>query len=73
MTLLVNGVDVGVRPLLPTRGIYEWTIDAARLRPGPNTFTLITTRTRRPADDQPGADPRVLGLLVRGWTFTSAP
>ncbi|WP_239492974.1 hypothetical protein [Luteitalea sp. TBR-22] len=69
VTLAVNGVGLAAHPLMPTRGIYEWPVEATHLHAGPNTFTLITTRTRRPADLRPGADGRTLGLLVRGWTI----
>jgi len=71
--LVVNGRDLGPRPLLPTRGIYTWAIDAADLRAGVNTLAILTTQTARPADGQSGGDPRVLGLLVRGWTVGPAP
>jgi hypothetical protein len=70
--LAINGHDAGLRPLRPIRGLYEWRVDPAHLMPGPNTFTLTTTRTRRPIERQPGADPRLLGLLVRGWSFRAA-
>ena len=67
--LSINGRDLGTRPLLPTRGVYEWDIDADAVRRGLNRFVLSTTQSVRPADRHPGADPRVLGLVVRGWTL----
>ncbi len=70
--LLVNGRDLGPRPLLPTRGLYTWAIDAADLRAGVNTLAILTTQTARPADGRPGGDARTLGLLVRGWTVGPA-
>jgi hypothetical protein len=67
--LSINGHDLGTRPLLPTRGIYEWDIDATVVRRGVNRFVLSTTQSIRPADRHTGGDPRVLGLVVRGWTL----
>jgi len=49
--------------------VYEWDIDADAVRRGLNRFVLSTTQSVRPADRHPGADPRVLGLVVRGWTL----
>jgi len=70
--LWVNGRDVGSRPLLSTRGLYEWDIDAAALKAGVNTLTIETTQALRPAEHAAGADARLLGMAVHGWSFARA-
>ena len=70
--LTVNDRPVGARVLLPTRGLYEWTVPADARRAGPDRFLLDVTLAVRPADVTPGADQRQLGLLVYGWSVGPA-
>jgi len=70
--LSVNGHALGARPLGPTRGLFEWTVPVDAMRDGPNHVALVTSLALRPADVQPGADGRLLGLLVYGWRLARA-
>lgn len=71
--LRVNGRDAGTRPLLVTRGVYTWDLAPDVLRPGLNMVTIETSQAMRPSDRHAGADGRLLGLAVYGWTLTPAP
>jgi hypothetical protein len=69
--LAINGQEFAAQPVLPTRGLYSWSVPAAAVRAGLNVITIGTTRMVRPADQRAGADERRLGLLVRRVTVTA--
>jgi hypothetical protein len=63
--LAINGQTFAPQPVLPTRGLYSWSVPASTVRVGLNVVTIGTTRTVRPADGRGAADQRRLGLMVR--------
>ena len=67
VNLIVNGHPGRPQSFHQTRGLYGWEVPSAWLTSGVNTLMLETSRTVRPADLTPGADPRRLGLAVFGW------
>ena len=72
MTLVVNGLRLGARPIAPGRTTLAWDVPAAAVRQGLNELAIDVEGARRPLDVVPGStDPRLLGVSVTTITISA--
>jgi hypothetical protein len=72
LRVAINGEWLDPRALMAGRAAYTWTVPASLMRVGLNEVLVETTVTLRPSHVSAGADGRLLGLALYGWTLARA-